>query len=171
MGCLGTTQFKGWFRKVEILEEEQSYASETVREFNKANWEAPTGLDIRIVGDWGQSGSTLHPLWWQKGLERCQKLEDQIFLKYFSKTLKYFSNALVKQTFCYLLYPSKPCLHQLEFSFNVNDSYLFIYIMIFFPIIAGLQCSVSFLPYSKVTQSHIYVYIFFLTLSCSIISD
>ena len=110
-------------------------------------------------------------LWWQKGLERCQKLEDQIFLKYFSKTLKYFSNALVKQTFCYRLYPSKPCLHQLEFSFNVNDSYLFIYIMIFFPIIAGLQCSVNFLLHTKVT-SHTYIYTFiFLTLSCSITSD
>ena len=36
----------------------------------------------------------------------------------------------------------------------------FITIFIFF-IIAGLQCSVSFLPYSKVTQLHIHVYILF----------
>ena len=34
--------------------------------------------------------------------------------------------------------------------------------MIFiFSIIAGLQCSVNFLLYSKVTQSHIHVYILF----------
>ena len=33
--------------------------------------------------------------------------------------------------------------------------------MIFiFSIIAGLQCSVNFLPYSKLTQSHTHVYIF-----------
>ena len=38
--------------------------------------------------------------------------------------------------------------------------------MIFiFSIIAGLQCSVSFLQYGKEIQSHIHVYIFFLTLS------
>ena len=38
---------------------------------------------------------------------------------------------------------------------------IFLKIMIFiFSIIAGLQCSVSFLLYSKVTQSHIPVYIF-----------
>ena len=36
-------------------------------------------------------------------------------------------------------------------------------------VIAGLQCSVNFLLYSKVTQSHIHIYILFLTLSCSII--
>ena len=35
----------------------------------------------------------------------------------------------------------------------------------FFSIIVGLQCSVNFLLYSKVTQSHIHIYIFFLTLS------
>ena len=34
------------------------------------------------------------------------------------------------------------------------------FFMIFiFSIIAGLQCSVSFLLYSKVTQSHIHIYI------------
>ena len=43
-------------------------------------------------------------------------------------------------------------------------------IFIFF-IIACLQCSVIFLLYSKVTQSHIHAYILFLILSCSIISD
>ena len=38
--------------------------------------------------------------------------------------------------------------------------------MIFiFSIIVGLQCSVNFLLYSKVTQSHIHIYILFLTLS------
>jgi len=38
--------------------------------------------------------------------------------------------------------------------------------MIFiFSIIAGLQCSVNFLLYSKVTQSHVHIYILFLTLS------
>ena len=40
-----------------------------------------------------------------------------------------------------------------------------------FSIIAGFQRSVNFLLYSKMTQSHIHIYIFFLTLSCSIISD
>ena len=45
-------------------------------------------------------------------------------------------------------------------------------IMIFiFSMRADLQCSVHFLLYSKVTQSHIHVYILFLTLSCSITSD
>ena len=44
--------------------------------------------------------------------------------------------------------------------------------MIFiFSIIAGLQCSVNFLLYSKLAQSHSHIYILFLTLSCSIISD
>ena len=33
------------------------------------------------------------------------------------------------------------------------------YLMIFFSVIAGLQCSVNFLLYSKVTQPHIHVYI------------
>ena len=45
-------------------------------------------------------------------------------------------------------------------------------LMIFiFSVIAGLQCSVNFLLYSKVTQSHIHIYILFLTLSCSVISE
>ena len=39
--------------------------------------------------------------------------------------------------------------------------FFFFYIMIFFPIIAGLQCAVNFLLYSMVTQSHIHVYILF----------
>jgi len=38
---------------------------------------------------------------------------------------------------------------------------IFFYCNDFFPIIAGLQCSVDFLQYSKVTQSHIHVYILF----------
>ena len=38
----------------------------------------------------------------------------------------------------------------------------FFLIMIFtFSIIAGLQCSVNFLLYSKVTQLHIHIYILF----------
>ena len=42
----------------------------------------------------------------------------------------------------------------------------FYFLMIFiFSIIVGLQCSVSFLQYSKVTQSYIHIYILFLTLS------
>ena len=40
--------------------------------------------------------------------------------------------------------------------------YFFIFQMIFiFSIIAGLQCSVNFLLYSKVTQLHIHAYILF----------
>ena len=56
--------------------------------------------------------------------------------------------------------------------FFVEFFYFCFFTMIFiFSIIAGLQCSVNFLLYSKVTQSHIYI--LFLTLSsiCSIISD
>ena len=42
----------------------------------------------------------------------------------------------------------------------------FFLLMIFiFSIIVGLQCSVNFLLYSKVTQSHTYIYILFLTVS------
>ena len=38
--------------------------------------------------------------------------------------------------------------------------------MIFiFSIIVGLQCSINFLLYSKVTQSHIHIYTLFLPLS------
>ena len=39
-------------------------------------------------------------------------------------------------------------------------SFFCIYNDLFF-IIAGLQCSVNFLPYSKVTESHIHIYILF----------
>ena len=39
-------------------------------------------------------------------------------------------------------------------------AFAFLIILIFF-IIAGLQCSVNFLLHSKVTQSHIHVYILF----------
>ena len=46
------------------------------------------------------------------------------------------------------------------------------FLMIFiFSIISGLQSSVNFLLYSRVTQSHMHIYILFLTLSCYIISD
>ena len=48
--------------------------------------------------------------------------------------------------------------------FLYNDFY-------FFSIIAGLQCSVSFLLYSMVTQLPIHVYILFSHIICSIISD
>ena len=39
-----------------------------------------------------------------------------------------------------------------------KDYNFFFYRSIFFPIIAGLQCSVNFLLYSQMTQSHIHVY-------------
>lgn len=39
--------------------------------------------------------------------------------------------------------------------------FLLFLIMIFIFILAGLQCSVNFLVHSKVTQSHIHVYIHF----------
>ena len=42
---------------------------------------------------------------------------------------------------------------------------LFFKMIFIFSIMAGLQCSLNFLLYSKVTQSHIHVYILFLTLS------
>ena len=42
-----------------------------------------------------------------------------------------------------------------------NIKVLYIYKMIFFPVIAGLQCPVNFLLHSKMTQSHIHVYILF----------
>ena len=46
------------------------------------------------------------------------------------------------------------------------------FLMIFiFSIIVGIQCSINFLLYSKVTQSHMHLYILFLTLSCSTTSD
>ena len=39
--------------------------------------------------------------------------------------------------------------------------FLFFKITFIFSIIVGLQCSVNFLLYSKVTQSHIHIYILF----------
>ena len=51
-----------------------------------------------------------------------------------------------------------------------RDFLSFFKMMFIFSIIAGLQCSVNFLPYSKVTQSYIHAHILFLTLS-SIIRD
>ena len=49
--------------------------------------------------------------------------------------------------------------------------FLHFLIIFIFSIICGLQCSVHLLLYSKVIQLHMHVYIIFLTLSCSIISD
>ena len=52
---------------------------------------------------------------------------------------------------------------QMRLTFKSVDFFL---IMIFtFSIIPDLQCSVNFLLHSKVTQSHIHMYILFLTLS------
>ena len=52
-----------------------------------------------------------------------------------------------------------------------NKTFIFLNDFYFFPIIAGLSCSVNFLLYRR-WPSHIYMHIFlFLTLSCSIISD
>ena len=52
----------------------------------------------------------------------------------------------------------------------VETSYLVNLMIFIFSIIVGLQCSVSFLLYSKGTQSHMYIniYILFFTL-CSIV--
>ena len=48
----------------------------------------------------------------------------------------------------------------------------FIFIMIFiFWTIAGLQCSINSPLFSKLTQSHTYIYILFSHISCSIIND
>ena len=50
-----------------------------------------------------------------------------------------------------------------EYLFSLlNDFYFFHY--------SWFMCSVNFLPYSKVTQSHVYKYILFLTLSSTIFS-
>ena len=47
---------------------------------------------------------------------------------------------------------------------------LFFLLMIFiFSIIAGLQCSVNFLLYGKVTQSHIHIHILFISLFSSML--
>ena len=54
--------------------------------------------------------------------------------------------------FIYLFIYLKHFVNYLFFFYIYND---------FFPVIAGLQCSVNFLPYSKVTQSHTQVYILF----------
>ena len=43
--------------------------------------------------------------------------------------------------------------------------FLFFKWFLLFSIIAGLQCSVNFLLYSKMTQSHIHIYVLFLTSS------
>ena len=48
--------------------------------------------------------------------------------------------------------------------------FIFNFFMIFiFSVTAGLQCSVNFLLYSKVTQPHIHIYILFLTLSSTML--
>ena len=51
-----------------------------------------------------------------------------------------------------------------SFFYWVCRGFFYLKILIF-SIIAGLQCSVNFLLYSKVTQSHIHIYILFITLS------
>ena len=48
-----------------------------------------------------------------------------------------------------------------NFYIKSDMRFLFFYNFFIFSIITGLQCSFSFLLYSKVTQSHIHVYIFF----------
>ena len=53
----------------------------------------------------------------------------------------------------HLLAPSSFLYFKIFFQFN-HDFY-------FFSIMAGLQCSVNFLLYGKVTQSHIHVYVLF----------
>ena len=67
-----------------------------------------------------------------------------------------------------LLYKS---LEKMYFICNWGQYFAVNFLNDFFPIIAGLQCSVGFLLYSKVTQSHIHICILFLTLSCSNISE
>ena len=68
------------------------------------------------------------------------------------------------------------CVYIYTFFFSHNQFYFFqslhsamlnyLFLMIFiFSIIVGLQCSVNFLLYSKVTRSHIHIYIIFLTLA------
>ena len=49
--------------------------------------------------------------------------------------------------------------------YTSSSSFLFFLMIFIFSIKAGLQCSVSFLLYSKETQSHIHICILFLTLS------
>ena len=54
----------------------------------------------------------------------------------------------------------------LHHSGNSSSAIFFFFSIIFvFTIIVGLQCSVNFLLHSKVTQSHIHIYILFLILS------
>ena len=50
---------------------------------------------------------------------------------------------------------------------SASPKYLFVLndLKNFFSIIVGLECSVNFLLYSKVTQSHTHIYILFLTFS------
>ena len=60
-----------------------------------------------------------------------------------------------------------PWMESTQCIINLNY-FLFLKWFLFFP----LYCSVNFLLYSKVTQSHTHTYTFlFLTLRCSIISD
>ena len=48
---------------------------------------------------------------------------------------------------------------------EMKKTYMIFILIFIFPIIAGLQCSVNFLLYSKVTQSDIHVYIPFSIIS------
>ena len=68
-----------------------------------------------------------------------------------------------------------PIKLSMTFIHRTRTKYLkFVFLMIFiFSVIVGLHCSVNFLLYSKVTQSHIHVYILFVQYPplCSITSD
>ena len=57
---------------------------------------------------------------------------------------------------------------------ELPNAFFFKLMTFIFSIIVGLQCSVSFLLYSKVTQSHIHIYTFFFShypLPCSILNS
>ena len=60
---------------------------------------------------------------------------------------------------------SSPVIPKYEYSMRIiwkEMFFILFFIMMFtFSIIAGFQCSVNFLLYSKVTQLHIQVYILF----------
>ena len=51
-------------------------------------------------------------------------------------------------------------LYSVQYYFIFIITLFYVFLMVFiFSVIAGLQCSVNFLLYSKVTQSHMHVYI------------
>ena len=57
--------------------------------------------------------------------------------------------------------PLSITVHLLEPSVSFSKDFFFVIMIFIFSIIACLLCSVNFLLYSKVTQSHIHVYILF----------